>query len=136
MSLFPKPRGFWDYALFALFMTGVLLALFWIEATDGLGWADALLAVAAAVLFVLGVILARRGEKAKWITQPTWRVSFLAALGALVLLFAAVYADAYLLHHRDLTSDRLRRDMVAVMVAVAVALWTSLRRRHLGRQSS
>src|SRR5258708_36989032 len=114
MSLFPKPRGFWDYALFALFMTGVLLALFWIEATDGLGWADALIAVAAAVLFVLGVILARRGEKAKWITQPTWRVSLLSTLGTLVLVFAAMYADAYLLHRRDITSERLPHDMILV----------------------
>jgi hypothetical protein len=25
----PKPRGFWDYALLALFMTGLLMLLFW-----------------------------------------------------------------------------------------------------------
>src|SRR5258707_2244877 len=124
MSPFPKPRGFWDYAFFALFMTGVLLALFWIPATDGFGWADALLAVAAAVLFVLGVILARRGEKAKWIAQPTWRVRLLSTLGTLVLVFAAMYADACLLHRRDITSDRLRHDMVPVIVAVAAALWS------------
>jgi hypothetical protein len=136
MSPFPKPRGFWDYALFALFMTGLLLVLFWIDATDGVGWADALLAVAAAVLFVLEVILVRRGEKAKWIAQPTWRVHLLAALESLVLVFGAVYADAYLLHRKDITPDRLRHAMVPVIVAVTMALWTSLRRRHLGRQSS
>jgi hypothetical protein len=28
MSPFPKPRGFWDYALFALFLTG---AFVWIH---------------------------------------------------------------------------------------------------------
>ena len=136
MISFPKPRGFWDYALFALLMTGMLLVLFWANATDGLGWADALLAVAAAVLFVLGVILARRGEKAKWIAQPTWRVHLLATVEGLVLLFGAVYTDAYLLHNRDFTSERLRHDIGPIMAVAAVTLWTSLRRRHLDRQSS
>src|SRR4029077_4978059 len=30
-----KPRGFWDYALLALAMTGVLMFLFWLDASDG-----------------------------------------------------------------------------------------------------
>lgn len=34
------PRGFWDYALFALIMTGAILFLFWLEASDGVGRAD------------------------------------------------------------------------------------------------
>lgn len=46
----PKPRGFWDYTLFALLIAGVLLLLFWMEASGGVGWADGALALGSAVL--------------------------------------------------------------------------------------
>ena len=129
----PKPRGFWDYTLFALIMTGVLVFLFWLEASKGVGWADAALACAAAALFVFATILARRGEKARWIAQPTWRVYVLAALGAFAVMFGAIYADAYLLHRRDITSKRLWNDMVLAIVLTAGTLWSS-RRRHPARR--
>jgi uncharacterized membrane protein len=135
MIPFPKPRGFWDYALFALVMTGALLVMFWLEASDGVGWADAALAFTAAVLCVMAIVLVRRREKATWMAQPTWYAYLLAVLGAFGLTFGTIYADAYLLHHRDITSSRLRHDMVlAVLTAVtAVMLW-SLRRRPPARR--
>jgi drug/metabolite transporter (DMT)-like permease len=131
----PKPRGFWDYAIFALVMTGLLLFVFWIGASDGVRWADAMLAFAAAVLFVLAIIVVRRGEKANWIKQPRWYVQMLGVLGTFGLVFGAVYADAYLLHGRAITSSRLRHDVVLAVVLTAVTLW-SLRRRSLVRSDS
>jgi hypothetical protein len=136
MTPFPKPRGFWDYTLFALAMTGVLVFLFWLEASDGVGWADAALASATAVLFVLATILARRGEKARWIAQPTWHVYPVATLGAFVLMFGAIYADTYLLHRRDITFNRLRHDMVIAIVVIAGTVWSFLRRHRSKRQLS
>jgi len=130
----PKPRGFWDYALFALLMTGALMFLFWIEASDPVGWTDATLASATAVSFVIATILARRGEKAKWIAQPTWHAYALVILGTFVLMFGAIYADAYLLHRRDLTFSRLRHDIVPAIVLPAVFLWSSRRRFREKRQ--
>lgn len=124
----PKPRGFWDYALFALIMTGALVFIFWLDASDEVGWADAALALAAAVLFVFAIILARRGEKATWIAQPTWHAYLLAVLGGFTLMFGAIYADAYLLHRRDLTSTRLWNDMVLAIVLIAGMVWSSRRR--------
>ena len=129
----PKPRGFWDYALFALVMTGALVFLFWLEASDGVGWADAALAFAAAVLFVFAVILARRREKTQWIAQPTWHAYVLALLGGFVLMFGAIYADTYLLHRRDITSSRLRHDIVLAIVLTAGTLWSSRRRLRARR---
>ena len=124
----PKPRGFWDYALSALAMTGGLLFMFWSSASDGLRWADATLAFAAAVLGVLSIVFSRRGEKAKWITQPTWSAYVLIVLGVVGYTFGAVYADAYLLHRRDITSSRLRHDIAPAVIFTVVMLW-SLRRR-------
>jgi uncharacterized membrane protein len=129
----PKPRGFWDYALFVLVMTGALLFLFWLDANDGVGSADAVLAFAAAVLCVLAIVLVRRGEKATWIAQPTLYAYLLAVLGAFGLMFGTIYADAYLLHRRDITSSRLRHDMVFSVGLTAVMLW-SLRRRPPARR--
>jgi hypothetical protein len=129
----PKPRGFWDYAIFALMMTGALVFLFWLEASDGIGWADAVLACAAAVLLVFAIILARRGEKARWIAQPTWHAYVLAPLGAFALMFGAIYADGYLLHRTDITSNRLWHDMVLAIGLTAGTLWSS-RRRHPARR--
>lgn len=137
MTRFPKPRGFWDYTLFAWAMTGMLVFLFWSEASDRVGWADAALACAAAVLFVLATIIARRGEKARWIAQPTWHVYPLAILGTFVLMFGAVYADTYLLHHRDITYNRFRHDMVFATIFVATGtVWSLLRRHRSKRQLS
>ncbi len=51
----PKPRGFRDYALFAVFMAGLLLFLFWLTAAYPIGWADAVLALAEAALMALCV---------------------------------------------------------------------------------
>jgi len=127
MIALPKPRGFWDYAIFALIMTGALLFLFWMEASDGVRWADAMLAFTAAVLGVLVTILVRRGEKAKWIKQPRWYVHLLVALGAFGLTYGTVYADGYLLHGRDIASSRILHDMVLSLGLTAVTLW-SLRR--------
>jgi hypothetical protein len=133
MIPFPKPRGFWDYTLFALVMTGMLVFLFWLEASGGVGWADAALAAAASVLFAFAVIAARRGERAKWVTQPTWHIYPLAALGAFLLIFGAIYADTYLLHRTDLTSGRLRRDVVIAIIATAGTGWSFLRRHRAKR---
>jgi hypothetical protein len=131
----PKPRGFWDYALFALAMTGALVLLFWLEASDGVGWADAALAFAVAVLFVLAVILIRRREKAAWILHPNWFVYLIATLGAFVLMFAAIYADAYILHRKDINTYRLQRDIAIAVAVTAATLWSS-RRRSAKRQLS
>jgi hypothetical protein len=132
----PKPRGFWDYALFALTMTGVLVFLFWLDTGDRIGWADAALGCAAAVLLVFAIIAARRGEKARWIAEPTWHVYVLAPLGAFALMFGAMYADSYLLHRGDITSNRPWHDMGLAIVMTAViarALWSS-RKRHPSRR--
>ena len=115
-------------------MTGVLMFLFWLEASDTIGWTDAALTFATAVLFVFAIILARRGEKAKWIAQPTRHAYLLAVLGTFVLMFGAIYADAYLLHRRDLTFNRLRHDMVPAVLGPAAFLWSSRRRLRARRQ--
>ena len=125
----PKPRGFWDYALFALVLTGPLLFLFWLEASDGVGWADAALAFAAAVLCVLAIVLSRRGETAKWIAKPArYAHLIIIALGAFGWMFGAIYADSYLFHRGDITSSRLRSDMVLAVGLTAVMSWSSRRR--------
>lgn len=130
----PKPRGFLDYALFALGMTGALVFLFWLEASDGVGWADLALAFAAAALFVFATVLARRREKAQWVVRPSWNAYLLAALGGFALVFGAIYADAYLLHRRDVNSNRLSHDVVLAVVLIAGTLWSSRRRHHATRQ--
>ena len=134
MIPFPKPRGFWDYALFALAMTGVLMFLFWMEGSDRFGWADAAFAFSAAVLGVFAIILARGAEKAKWIVQPTRFAYLLIVLGASGFMFGAIYADAYLLHRRDITSSRLGHDIVLAVVMTAGMLWSFRSRSPAGRQ--
>jgi H+/Cl- antiporter ClcA len=126
----PKLRGFWDYALFALGLSCPLVFLFWVDATNGLGWADVVLALGVTVLFVLAVILARRREKARWIAQPTWHVHLVATLGAFALLFGAMYADAYFFHRGDITSNRLRRDLLLAILLTATTVWMSRRGPH------
>jgi hypothetical protein len=66
----PKPNRFWDYAFFAFVMTGLLMFLLWPGASDAVGWTEPALALAAAVLFVPAVVLARRAERAAWIARP------------------------------------------------------------------
>jgi hypothetical protein len=117
-------------------MTGALLFLFWLEASDGVRWTDATLAFAAAVLCVLAIVLTRRGEKAKWIAQPTWYAHLLAVLGGFGLMFGAIYGDAYLLHRMDITSSRLWGDIVLAVVLTAVTLWSIRRRPPASRQLS
>jgi hypothetical protein len=129
----PKPRGFWDYALFALATSGFLILLFWSEVSDGLRWADATFAFTAAALFVLAIVLARRGEKAKWIEQPTRFTQLLLLLGVLGGLFGAVYGDAYLLHRKDITFSRIVHDVVLALVCTAVTLWFSRSRPSTNR---
>jgi len=126
----PKPRRFWDYALFALVMTGLLMFLFWLEASNAFGLADTALAFATSVLCVFAIVLARRAEKAPWIAQPTRSAYLLlAVLGAFGMMFGAIYANAYLLHRRDITSSRFRHDAVSgVLFTTAVTLWSSRRR--------
>jgi hypothetical protein len=138
MTPFLKPRGFWDYGLFALVMTGLLLLLFWVDAIDRLRWNDVLFAATGAALLVLSIIIMRRGEKAKWIAHPTWRVHLAVTLGLISLLFGTVYADAYLLHHGENHhfTDRLQRDVIPMAVAIATTLWVSRRRPHSHNQLS
>jgi len=118
----PKPRGFWDYALFALIMTCILMFLFWLEASDAIGWADTAIAFATAVLWVFTVVLARRAKKGTWIPH------LLAVLGVIGMMFGAIYADAYLVHRRDITSSRFRDDAVFGVLLTAITLWSSRRR--------
>lgn len=134
MIPFPKPRGFWDYALFASIMTPVLWLLFWLEASDRVGWPDAGLACGTAVLFVFATILARRGEKATWIAHPTWQAYVLVSIGTLALMFGAIYADAYLLHRRDITPNRIWHDITFALILTAGFLWSFRRRFRANRQ--
>ena len=134
MIPFPKPRGFWDYALFASIMTPALWLLFWLEASDRVGWPDAVLACGTAVLFVFATILARRGEKATWTAHPTWQAYLLVSGGAFALIFGAMYADAYLLHRRDITPKRISDDVILALVLTAGLLWSFRRRFRANRQ--
>jgi len=124
MRLLPKPRGFWDYSLFVLAMTGLMLGLFWVEASDHIGWADAVLAFSASALLVLAIILGRRNEKAAWIVRPSRWVTLISTLGILILTFGAIYADEYLLHRQDIKADRLQ---LHLGIAIALLLVSSLR---------
>jgi uncharacterized membrane protein len=133
MNLRLKPRGFADYGIFALLMTGLLVFLFWVEASNGIGWADAVLAFAAAVLLVFAIILVRRNEKASWIARPSWPVRLLFSLGAFALIFGAIYADAYIFHRDYLTANRLSHD-VAFCIAMSVGVTWSLRRQNNARR--
>lgn len=135
MTPFLKPRGFWDYALSAFVLAGMLLLLFWVEA-NRIVLADAAMALGGGLLFIFAVILARRGEKAKWIARPTWQVPLAATLVASVFVFGALYADAHLVHHKGIPSDRLLRDLIFILVPAAGTTWMSRRRqshseRHL-----
>jgi hypothetical protein len=116
-----------------LLLTALLVWVFWVEASDRLDWDDAALALASAVLCVLAISIARRSEKAAWIMQPTWKAKLLVALGTLVLIFGAIYADAYFLHRKELTPARFRQDMI-IDVIMLVAAFSPLRRRNTARR--
>lgn len=124
MLRFPKPRGFWDYALSATVVTGLLVFLFWLESSNGVGWLDGVVAVAAGVLFVLGVILARQNENATWMARPTWRTYALGIFACAALMLGAEYADAYLLHRGNFTSGRLLDDAVTIVIVSAALIWS------------
>jgi hypothetical protein len=134
MVLFPKTRGFWDYALFASILAVLLICLFGLEAGNRVGWADAMLALAAAILSVFVIVLARKSEKATWVVRPTRRARALTAFGALSLIFGALCMDAYFFHRRDLTAARFNRD-AALGLAWLLGLVLSLgKRTGSGRQ--
>ena len=121
----PKPRGFWDYGLFALIFAGLLVLVFWAEGRSrGIGLADVALALAAAGLCVFAIILLRRNENAAWIAQPTWRARLLLLLGVWFFVVAVISVDAYLLHHTAVTGGQI----VPVLIAAA-AVFVPLRRR-------
>jgi len=82
-------------------MTGLLTLLFWLRVSNGIRWADAVLAFTVAVLGVSVIIIARRAERAAWIARPTLAVYLLAFLGVGAMYFGAMYADDYLLHSND-----------------------------------
>ncbi len=131
----PKPRGLRDYTLFALVMSGLLMYLFWIEAGHAIRWADAALACAAAMLCVLGIILARRNEKASWLVQPNVAGKATVGIRSIFVDFWRHYADAYLLHGRDITASRFRNDIVIGIVSLIAVWWQMRRRNTAGRQS-
>jgi uncharacterized membrane protein YoaK (UPF0700 family) len=134
MTPLPKPRGFGDHGLFALTITGLLLFLFWSEAGDGLSWTDAVLAFVAAVLCVLGIVLARRGERAKWIARPTLIVYLFSALGVVAWVFGATYLDARILHRTHSTASQLVHDVVPATILTAAIIWYLRRRPSARRQ--
>ena len=121
----PKPRGFWDYGLSALMFAGLLALMLWSEASGGFGWADAALALSAAVLGIFAIILLRRNEKAAWIARPTWRVRLLLWLGIWLFVVGVISADTYLLHRKAVTGSQI----VPFLVAAAAA-FVPLRRRR------
>ena len=120
----PQPRGFWDYALFASATTGFLIFLFWLEATDGFRWADVVFAIAAAALFVVAIVLARKAEKAEWISQRRKSTQLLFLLGILGFWFGSVHVDAYLFHRTGITLARALHDVVLAFVCIAVTMWS------------
>jgi hypothetical protein len=137
MIPFPKPRSFWDYALFALMLAGLLVCFFWVQAGYRIGWGDAAFGLLAAVLCTLAIgILARSSEKTKRIMRSTWQAKLLLIMGTLLLLFGSLYANLYFIHHISITGSRLRHD-VWLGIALCVAMFWSYRsgiaagRRHL-----
>ena len=114
-------------------MSGVLLLLFWTESSTGGGWRDSAVAFLTAVLFALGVITARRAERAAWTKEPTRTAYLLAFFGASAALFGAIRVDAGLLHRGDLTTNRLVRDSIVTMSVVLVSLWSLRKQRAATR---
>ncbi len=90
--------------------------------------------VAAATLAVSAIVLGRRGEKSKWIAQQPWPALAIVSFGKFVWMFGAIYADAYLFHRRDLTSNRRQHDLVLAIVVPCAVLWSLRRRLRSKRQ--
>jgi len=130
----PKPRGFWDYALFVLILTSFFVLLFWLEVRSGIGWADVLLGFGAAALCAAMIVLARQNEKATWILRPTWRAALLVSFGTFVMIFGAVWADLYILHRTDMTASNFRHDVVLALL-LPLAITFSIK-RNAAKQST
>lgn len=123
----PRPRSFWDYALFALMLMGLLVLLLWVEADYRVGWTDAVFALVTAFLCVSAIsILARSTEATKKIVQSTWQAKLSLVLGTVLLIFGFLYADVYFIHHIKITASRLRHDLVLV-IALSVTVLLSFR---------
>lgn len=135
MVALPKPRGLWDYVLGAVLMSGLFLLLFWIDATRGIGSADAALAVAAGILFAGFVILTRRDEKAAWLRRTTIVEYALGCFAAFSFIFGFTYTDAYFLQHEKITRSRLWHDLLFAVLLSALLGWNSRERfrKHPGR---
>ena len=134
MIRLPKARGLWDYSLFALLLTGLLLLDVWLASTYRIDWADVVFALAAAILMTLGIVLARRKEKAEWIKRPSWRTSFIALVAIFAFLGAAEYADGYLLHHTTITAHQLGHDLIFGLFMSASLTWWWRRRSQASSQ--
>ena len=117
MGLPYKPRGFWDYGLFAIFLAGLLTLLFWVE-VGRYGWPDAVFAFLAALFFVFAIILVRRNETAAWIRQPSSPLGLWVSLGMAPFVFGAIYLDAFLLHRNQMPAGRFRINVVVWLVLV------------------
>ena len=131
MIRFPKPRGFWDYALFALLMTGLLL-LVWSFSTYRIVWTDAAFAFVVATLLAACIVAVRRNEKAKWIKRATWRTVLIVYITLSVLFYATDYARGYLLHHTTITAYQLRHDLISSLLLSAWITWWWHRRSRAG----
>jgi len=136
MIRFPKPRGFWDYAIFVLFMTGLLLLVFWTSSAYRIVWTDAAFAFVVATLVTLCIVAARRNEKAKWIKRATWRTAFIVCITLSVLFYAADYAHGYLLHHTTITAYQLRHDLISSLLLSAWMSWWWHRRSRASSRLS
>lgn len=122
-----KPRGFTDYGLFALLLSGLFALLFWIEAGKEFRWADSALAPTAAIVGVFLIILTRSNERAAWIVTQNWPFRLLIFIGICFYSVLVLCADSFLLHRGPLTDGRFERDIVIVLVPAGIAVGVSLR---------
>jgi drug/metabolite transporter (DMT)-like permease len=132
-----KPRGFVDYGLFALLLSGMLVLLFWIQIGKEFGWVDCALALAAAIAFVFLIVLARRNEKAAWTAAPNWVSSLLIVMGTCFYFASVLMADSFFLHRGRLTAGRMELDVVVFSVvgvtsSVGATVKEMARKREIG----
>jgi hypothetical protein len=131
MSRWPKPGSFWDYALPALFIAGMLLLLFWVRTSHGLRWGDAALALTASALVFGGIaaLAPRHGKPRKPRRGGFWAglVLFVAALGS---MFGLLFADTYLFHPEDMSTRLLVNDGEIMAVVAGVAAWRFFWSKH------
>jgi hypothetical protein len=64
--------------------------------------------------------------------RPTWKAKLLVSFGAFLLSFAAIYANAVILHREDITDSRTGHLMVPGIVMLIVVLLPVRRRTFLG----